>query len=228
MLPEHVYSQGDFKTNFISRAVGSGPYRLVRRVAGQQVLLERRPEYWGPHPYLQRVLFKVITDDATAWAAMKRGEIDETIIPTDSWFAESRRPELQKIIDFRRFYMLDYNYIPWNTRDPILSEKRLRRALAMCIDLKSIIENLYHGTARAMNGPFTPDQWAYNPEVPVIEYNPQEALRTHEPALHRLAGTLLEQEVVEREQIADIIAVPSPPAPVGAGGDGAQGSAVGT
>jgi len=177
VLPEHVYAQGDFKTDFISRAVGSGPYRLVRRLPGQDILLERRPEYWGPHPYLQRVLFKVITDDVTAWAAMKRGEIDETMIPTDAWLAESGRTELQKFIDFRRFYTLNYNYIPWYTRDPILSEKRVRRALAMCIDLKSIIENLYHGTARAMNGPFTPDQWAYNPEVPVIQYNPQEALR---------------------------------------------------
>jgi peptide/nickel transport system substrate-binding protein len=108
---------------------------------------------------------------------MKQGEIDETIITTDAWLAESRRPELQKIIDFRRFYTLTYNYIAWNNRNPVLSDKRMRRALAMCIDLKSIIENLYHGTARAMNGPFTPDQWAYNPDVPVIEYNPPEALR---------------------------------------------------
>jgi len=58
----------------------------------------------------------------------------------------------------------------------------------------------------------------------------QEALRTHEPALHRLAATLLEQEVVEREQIATIIAAAAPPAPAptGAGGAAAQGSAVGT
>jgi peptide/nickel transport system substrate-binding protein len=178
VIPEHVYGRGNFKTDFISRAVGSGPYRLVRRVPGQEILLERRPEYWGPRPYLQRVLFKIIIEDSTGWAAMKRGEIDETYIPADTWYAESGRPELQKFIDFRRFYTLNYNYIPWNTRDPLISDKRLRRALAMCIDLKSIIENLYHGTARAMNGPFTPDQWAYNPHVPVIEYNPQEALRT--------------------------------------------------
>jgi peptide/nickel transport system substrate-binding protein len=177
VLPEHVYSRGDFKTAFVSQAVGSGPYRLVRRVAGKEILLERRPEYWGPRPNLQRVLFKVLTDDSTAWNAMKRGEIDETIIATDTWAMESRRPELQKFIDFRRFYTLNYNYIPWNTRKPILADKRLRRALAMCIDLQSIINNLYRGTARAMTGPFTPDQWAYNPDVPVIEYNPQEALR---------------------------------------------------
>src|SRR4051794_1334590 len=60
----------------------------------------------------------------------------------------------------------------------------------------------------------------------------QEALRPHEPALHRLAATLLEQEVVEREQIAAVIAAPSAPAPApadaGAAADGAQRSAVGT
>jgi peptide/nickel transport system substrate-binding protein len=28
-----------------------------------------------------------------------------------------------------------------------------------------------------MTGPFTPDQWAYNPEVPVLQYNPAEAQR---------------------------------------------------
>ena len=177
VLPEHVYSKGDFKADWVLKAVGSGPYRLVRRTPAQEIVLERRPEYWGQKPYLQRVVFKVITDDSVAWAAMKKGEIDETIIPNDTWMAESRSPELTRFIDFRRFYTLNYNYIPWNTRDPILSDKRVRRALAMCIDLKSIIDNLYHGTARAMNGPFTPDQWAYNPEVPVIEYNPQEALR---------------------------------------------------
>ncbi len=177
VLSEHVYGQGDFKRDFTSRAVGTGPYRLVRRIPGKEILLERRSEYWGRKPYLQRVLFKVIADDTTAWNAMKRGDIDETILPTDTWVMESNRPELRRFIDFRRFYTLNYNYVPWNTRDPMLSDKRLRRALAMCVDLKSIIENLYHGTARAMTGPFTPDQWAYNPDVPVIEYNPQEALR---------------------------------------------------
>lgn len=176
VVPERVYSQGDFKRDFALRAVGAGPYRLVRRIPGKEILLERRPEFWGTKPYLQSVLFKVIGDDSTAWNAMKRGDIDETIISTDTWVVESRRPELRKFIDFRRFYTLNYNYIAWNTRDPVLSDKRLRRALTMCIDLQSIIENLYHGTARAMNGPFTPDQWAYNPNVAVIEYNPQQAL----------------------------------------------------
>ncbi|HEX9459499.1 MAG TPA: ABC transporter substrate-binding protein, partial [Thermoanaerobaculia bacterium] len=176
-IPQHVYSQGDFKTGYTMSAVGAGPYKLVRRVRGKEILLERRADFWGVRPHIQTILFKVISDDNTAWQAIKRGDIDETNISSDVWGMESRRPDLLRIMDFRRFYMLSYNYIPWNTRDPILSDKRVRRALAMCVDMQSVINNIYHGTARAMNGPFTPDQWSYNPEVPVIRYDPDEAKR---------------------------------------------------
>ncbi len=177
VIPQAVYDRPDFNTGFDLTAVGAGPYRLVRRVPGKEILLERRNDFWGVRPHIQTILFKLITDDTTAWNAMKRGDIDETIITTDVWMMESHRAELQKSIDFRRFYMIGYNYIAWNGRDPLLGDKRVRRALAMCVDLQSVINNLYHGTARAMNGPFTPDQWSYNPEVPVIQFDPVEAKR---------------------------------------------------
>lgn len=177
VIPEHVYSQRDFKTGFINDGIGAGPYRIVRRIPGREIVLERRDDFWGTKPPLQYVVFKVINDDKTAWNAMQRGDIDETQISSDAWQMESRRPDLQKFIDFRRFYTLSYNFIAWNCRNPILSDKRVRRALAMCIDLQSLINNVYHGTARAMNGPFTPDEWAYNPDVPVVQFNPLEAQR---------------------------------------------------
>src|SRR5207237_7836089 len=55
-IPAHVYSKGDFKTAFNSDAVGAGPYRLVRRVAGKEVLLDRRADYWGVKPHIQTIL----------------------------------------------------------------------------------------------------------------------------------------------------------------------------
>jgi peptide/nickel transport system substrate-binding protein len=136
-IPQRVYSQGDFKTAFAMSAVGSGPYRLVRRVPGKEILLERRSDFWGVRPHIQNILFKIIGDDNTAWQAVKRGDIDETMIGSDAWSRESRRPELQKVLDFRRFYTLSYNFVAWSTRDPILSDKRVRRALAACVDLQS-------------------------------------------------------------------------------------------
>jgi peptide/nickel transport system substrate-binding protein len=176
-IPEHVYSQGDFKTAFTSTATGSGPYKVVRRVPGKEVLLERRADYWGKKPYLQTVLFKVIADGQTAWNALKVGELDETVISSDVFLREGQRPELQRYIDFRRFYTMNYNYIGWNAHNPLFADKRIRRALGMCVNLKSVINDLYHGTARAMSGPFTPDEYAFNPEVPVLPYDPEGALR---------------------------------------------------
>ena len=172
VMPEHVYSKGDFKSAFNFTAVGSGPYKLVRHEAEKEIVLDRREDYWGKKPYLKTVVFKPISDDNTAWNAVKRGDVDEDMISSDVWMQNSTRPELQKMLEFRRFYYLSYNTIAWNNRGEILSDRRVRRALAMCVDLKSIINNFYHGTARAMNGPFTPDQWAYNPTVPVIEFDP--------------------------------------------------------
>jgi peptide/nickel transport system substrate-binding protein len=182
VLPEHVYSKGDFKTGWASRAVGNGPYRLLRRVPDKEILLERREDYWGTKPYLRRILFKIVVDDNTAWNAMKRGELDETLVTSDQWQLEGGSPQVQRVMDIRRFYTLSYNCIPWNNRDPILSDRRVRRALAMCLDRKSIIANIFHGTARVMTGPFTPDQWAYNPNVPSIEYDPEGALKLFQQA----------------------------------------------
>jgi peptide/nickel transport system substrate-binding protein len=178
VLPEHIYGKAaNFKADFATKAVGSGPYRLVRRVPGTEIVVERRADFWGTRPHIQTVVFRVIGDAQTAWKALQRGDIDETIIVSDTWQREHRNPELQKSIDFRRFYTLNYNYVAWNTRDPLLSDKRIRRALTMCIPIESVISDLYHGTARAMSGPFTPDEWAYNPAVPVIRHDPEGAKR---------------------------------------------------
>jgi peptide/nickel transport system substrate-binding protein len=177
VLPEHVYSQGNFKTDYNFKVVGNGPYRFVRRVTNKEILLERREDFWGVKPHLKNILFKVVHDDATAWNAVQHGDLDETLISSDVWATERNRPDLLRKLEFRRFYTLNYNFIPWNLRDPLLQDKRLRHALAMCVDLRSVIDNLYHGTARAVNGHFTPDMWAYNPEVQPIVYNPAEALR---------------------------------------------------
>ncbi|HEY2324738.1 MAG TPA: ABC transporter substrate-binding protein [Thermoanaerobaculia bacterium] len=172
ILPEHVYSKGDFKNDYNIRAVGSGPYRLVKMDPQKEIVLERREDYWGQKPYLKTVVLKVMTDFVTAWNAIKKGDIDETNISSDVWMMESHRPENQRKFDFRRFYTLSYNFVAWNEKNPLFQDKRVRRALGMCLDVPSIINNLYHGTARAMSGPFTPDEYAYNPAVPVLAYDP--------------------------------------------------------
>jgi peptide/nickel transport system substrate-binding protein len=57
----------------------------------------------------------------------------------------------------------------------LLQDARVRRALAMSFDRQTVIDQLYHGQARAVSGPFTPDQRENNPEAAPIEFNPTAA-----------------------------------------------------
>jgi peptide/nickel transport system substrate-binding protein len=175
VLPEHVYGKGDFRTDYQSSTLGSGPYTLVRRIPGKEVILQRRRDYWGPAVHPDMVIFKVIGNNTTAWSAARVGQIDETIVPSDVWLRERNNPSLKRKLDFIRYYGLSYNYIAWNGRMPMFADKRVRRALGMSLDIASIINNLYGGTARVMNGHFTPDQWCYNPDVPMLAYDPDGA-----------------------------------------------------
>lgn len=177
VIPERIYSKGDFNRDFNDRPVGSGPYKLVKRDPGKEIVIERRADYWREKPHIQTVVFKVIVDHGTAWNAVKLGQIDETIISSDTWHRERGSAALTPILDFQQFYTFGYNFIGWNNRQPLLADKRIRRALTMCVPIESIIRNLYHGTARAISGPFTPDEYAFNPSVPLIPFDPAEAKR---------------------------------------------------
>ena len=182
ILPRHFYSSGNFARDYDRKVLGAGPYVLESHEAGRSLLLRRREDYWREKPWIHEVQFQIIPDDAMAWNAIRRGEIDETRMNSDQWIRERDNPAVREAIDLRRFYMLSYNFIPWNTRDPILSDVRVRRALAMCFNRRSVITNLFHGTARVVTGPYVPDQWAYNPTVKAIEFDPIAARRLLESA----------------------------------------------
>jgi peptide/nickel transport system substrate-binding protein len=177
VIPERTYGHGDFNKDFNDLSVGSGPYRIASRERGKEIILERRADYWREKPHIQTVVFKVIADHGTAWNALKVGEIDETIISSDTWNREHTNPALTRTIDFRRFYTIGYNFIAWNNRRPLLADPRVRRALTMCVPIDAIVRDLYHGTARALSGPFTADEYAFNPAVPMVAFNPAEARR---------------------------------------------------
>jgi peptide/nickel transport system substrate-binding protein len=173
ILPEHIYGKGDFKKN--PAVIGNGPYVLKQRTRDRGVLLERREDYWRTKPRIQSVLFRNITDDAVAWKSLLRGDIDVSRVGNDTWFRYKDDPAVKAKVVFHNIYRLSYNAFAWNLADPLLADARVRRALAMSFDRASIIHRLYHGQARAVTGPFTPDQAANNAEISPIDFNPTAA-----------------------------------------------------
>ena len=169
VLPQHVYGKGKFES--IRAVVGNGPYVMQRREPGRSITLARNENYWREKPPIESVLFRVIADDTQALNALKRGDIHVTRLNNDTWAREKNDPKVAAKIAFHDTYQFMYNCVPWNLRDPLFQETPVRRALAMAFDRRSVVDRLYHGNARAISGPFTPDTWAYNPAIEPIEFN---------------------------------------------------------
>jgi peptide/nickel transport system substrate-binding protein len=171
VLPEHFYANHDFLKDFHVAALGSGPYTLVRRSIGKEIVLRRRAAYWREKPHIETIILQVLLDYGTAWTALKKGDIDESYIPTTAWQHERRDPALNQRLTFATFYTFQYNCVAWNTRHPLLRDPNVRRALAMGLPADAVARDLYYGTGRAITGPFTPDQPGYDANVPPLRYD---------------------------------------------------------
>src|SRR5690606_33361288 len=55
--------------------VGTGPFRLVSWSEGQNVIVERNPEYWGEPAKVERIEFVVVNNAATRVAMLQSGEV---------------------------------------------------------------------------------------------------------------------------------------------------------
>ncbi|MEM7424146.1 MAG: ABC transporter substrate-binding protein, partial [Pseudomonadota bacterium] len=56
--------------------VGTGAFRFTNWVQGDQIRLDRNPDYWGTPARLDKVTFKFISDPTAAFAAMMAEDID--------------------------------------------------------------------------------------------------------------------------------------------------------
>jgi peptide/nickel transport system substrate-binding protein len=71
---KYVEKVGD--DGFKKAPVGAGPYKFVSFTPGVELVLEAYDQYWRKTPSVKRLVFKVIPDESTRLAALKRGEVD--------------------------------------------------------------------------------------------------------------------------------------------------------
>ena len=70
-----------------------------------------------------------------------------------------------------------YAFIAWNGRRPPLDRPRVRRALAMAIDRREIIDALRGGFGELAAGPVPPHHWAYDEAVRPLPHDTAAARR---------------------------------------------------
>jgi peptide/nickel transport system substrate-binding protein len=153
--------------------MGSGPFRLISAETDKEVILERNDAYWQEKPKLDRVRFAVVPDATTRALELQKGSGDVTInaLTPDTVLTLEREPFLA----VKHTPGTEVQYLGFNLRDPIVSNVRVRQAIAYALDRRPMIQYLWRGEAEQARSVLPPQSWAYNGNVPAYDYDPGKA-----------------------------------------------------
>ncbi len=160
---------------FALKPMGTGAYRVAEFIPNQRLVWERFDGYWGPKAPFARVTVTRIPELSGRITALKNAEVDIiTNIPPDQLdlLGADRALRVEGMVTPL------FHVVIFNTQNPKMASAKLRRALSLAIDRKTLNEALWQGKAvvpsshtYAQFGPL------YMPELKTFEYDPAEAKR---------------------------------------------------
>jgi peptide/nickel transport system substrate-binding protein len=155
IVPQHRYGDGDPLTSpNLTAPVGTGPFVFDKWVRGSYVSLRRNPNYWRPGaPHLDRVIYRIVPDQAAISVALETGEVDAaTNVGLADLARLAQQPKL-KIDDSYDAYLNNAAFLEFNVENPILAKPEVRKAIAHALDRNFIKDNVFYKRSSLVDSP---------------------------------------------------------------------------
>jgi peptide/nickel transport system substrate-binding protein len=159
---------------FSRRPVGTGPFKFEEWRTNDRISVVRNDDYWGPKPYLDRIVFRVIPEESARMIALRTGEVDMVLVPAPAQLPAFRRDPNFTVAEATGLRVV---FIGMNLTRPPLSDVRVRRALVMAANRKAILENILEGAASPADSILAPGVFGYKAMGldTLYPYNPERA-----------------------------------------------------
>ncbi len=155
VLPKHAIDVATFEDTTLAKPVGSGPYVVADVDPGKSVTLKRDPNYWGRDLPINRGLwnfeelrFDYYRDANAYFEAFKTGLYDVRSESDPSRWQTGY--DVPAVRDGRIVKEAFANGLPklgsafvFNTRRPIFSDSRVRRAISLLFDAEWVNHNFF-------------------------------------------------------------------------------------
>jgi peptide/nickel transport system substrate-binding protein len=175
VIPKHGPANPNYLTRedpFVQHPIGTGPYILKNVTAEREIILEANNNYFKGRPHLDRFVAKPFADQNIMTQALMFNAIDMIVLvnPRDL-------PEVQgdKRFILQPYNALSYSFFGYNTRNPLLADKRVRKAFTYAVNRQEMLDSFFNGQGTIISGPFAPGSWAYNLDVQPIPFDPEQA-----------------------------------------------------
>jgi peptide/nickel transport system substrate-binding protein len=189
ILPQHVLEGRDLAAvDFWEAAIGSGPFRFVERRPGEAIVLERFDAFHRGAPLLEQIGLIVAPDPQIAATAID----EEQLLLAELAWGQSDRLEARQLGAYPEN---GYYFLGFNLREGrITADPRVRRALALTLDLPRLVEAVTDGQGMPIGSTALPGSWADLTPPPASGSDPDAARALLEEAGWQLpAGATIRQ-----------------------------------
>lgn len=173
---------------YAQKTIGSGPYRLVEWQPGVRMVLEKNPEWHleGCSPQqFSRIEMPVLKDPSSWLRYLKLREIDYTHVLPAQFAAEVRGKEPYLGEPHLKYAEHEDNawfFIGYNQQLPLFADKRVRTAMTLSLDRKTLLDKAFAGLGVELSGPFDRNNPCYDPAIPPLPHDPARAAALLEEA----------------------------------------------
>ncbi len=156
----------------------NGPYRITQYESGNQVVLEPNPEWSGTRPGFRRIVIRLIDKTPALLANLESGDVD-MVAGEGIGLTINQVTALQKQHpdSFTTIFKpsLTYEHIDLQSDNPILADVRVRRALLLAIDRRTLSSRLFEGRQPVADGWVNPLNPMFSDDVTKYPYDPARA-----------------------------------------------------
>ncbi|MFF3486467.1 ABC transporter substrate-binding protein [Streptomyces sp. NPDC002701] len=204
IVPKHVWEKVDDFSKFNNDkdfpVVGNGPFVLTGYKADSYVRLKPNKSFWRGAPKFDELVFKYYKDGDAAVAALQKGEVSfvSGLTPAQADALKSQENVTVNDAPGRRFYALATNPgarakngQKFGDGHESLLDQKVRRALFMAVDRRTVVDKVFQGHAEEGEG-YIPPRFAPYFWKPAdgqrIPYDPDGAARLLDEAGYRKNG----------------------------------------
>jgi len=152
--------------------LGTGPFQLVQYQKDAIIRYKAFDKYWGGRAKIDDLIFSITPDASVRWAKLQKGECQVMPYPNPADLDAMRKDSNIKVLEQPG---LNIGYLAYNTTKKPFDDVRVRKAINMAIDKKSIVAAVYLSTGVPATNPIPPTQWSYNKAIKDDAFNPEEA-----------------------------------------------------
>lgn len=184
IAPKHIGSKNDGSLG--TNPVGTGAFKFVKWDKNSKIEVDANKDYWGGAPRVDKVVLHIIPDNTNRANAVEAGDVDLIHSP----LSPQDIPRLQgnSKLNVTVTTGLGITYMNFNTADPVLSDVKVRQAIASLVDRKTIAEKIYQKMDAPGLSVLLPTSWAFSDKITGWNYDEKKAADLLTSAGYKLEG----------------------------------------